>query len=100
MTVSLISRAFLLAQRILAIQQKYLPQLARIPCLPAIEPFNKASHPIPPQIAAESSSANQITKRGFTQPGTPKLKSSSNFAVLRRADATLNGDTGQLETVA
>src|SRR6266567_3127494 len=35
--------------------------------LPAIDPLNEAPHPIPPQITAESYSANQITKRVFTQ---------------------------------
>ncbi|MFZ2082789.1 MAG: hypothetical protein WAV38_40270, partial [Xanthobacteraceae bacterium] len=35
--------------------------------LPAIDPLNEAPHPIPPPKAAESYSANQITKRVFTQ---------------------------------
>jgi hypothetical protein len=36
-------------------------------CLLAINPLDEAPHPIPPQITAESYSANQITERVFTQ---------------------------------
>src|SRR5258708_17453290 len=45
--------------------------------LPAIDPLNEASHLIPPQIAAESYSANQIIQCVFTQRGSnsdPLLK--------------------------
>src|SRR4029453_8876321 len=38
--------------------------------LPAIDPFNEAPHLIPPQIAAESYSANQIIQCVFTRPGS------------------------------
>src|SRR5947207_11266351 len=38
--------------------------------LPAIDPLNEAPHLIPPQIAAESYSANQIIQCVFTQPGS------------------------------
>ena len=38
--------------------------------LPAINPFNEAPHLIPPPIAKESYSANQIAKCVFTQPGS------------------------------
>src|SRR5262249_48932776 len=36
----------------------------------AIDPLNEAPHLIPPQITAESYSANQITECVFTQPGS------------------------------
>src|SRR5262249_48264013 len=38
--------------------------------LPAIDPLNEAPHLIPPQIAAESYSANQIIQCVFTQLGS------------------------------
>src|SRR5258707_12655645 len=38
--------------------------------LPAIDPLNEAPHLIPPQIAAESYSANQIIQCVFTQRGS------------------------------
>src|SRR5712691_4549459 len=38
--------------------------------LPAIDTLNEAPHSIPPPIASESYSANQITKCVFTQPGS------------------------------
>src|SRR5258708_35818028 len=41
--------------------------------LPAIDPLNEASHLIPPQIAAESYSANQIIQCVFTQRGSDSV---------------------------
>src|SRR5262249_2614845 len=41
--------------------------------LPAIDPLNEAPHLIPPQIAAESYSANQIIQCVFTQLGSDSV---------------------------
>jgi len=38
--------------------------------LAPVNPLNEALHPIPPQIASESYSANQMPKCVFTQPGS------------------------------
>jgi hypothetical protein len=53
--------------------------------LPAIDPLNEAPH-LPPQIAAESYSANQILQCVFTQPrsGSTKLTPSIRRPLLGR----------------
>src|SRR5262249_51374263 len=54
----------------------------------AINSLNEAPHPIPPQIAAESYSANHITTCVFTQPGSKpvSLDVSKCFPLCPKAD--------------
>src|SRR5271167_3413751 len=49
--------------------------------LPTIRALNEAPHPIPPQIAAESYSANQITECVFTQARSKADVTLLNFDV-------------------
>ena len=65
--------------------------------LPAIRPLNEALHPIPPQIAAESYSANQIIS-AFSHSQGHKQTLHCNTKVLSDLRGKMNDGEGLFDT--